>query len=129
MEAQHRVSTLELFFDLVFVFTITQLTVLLADDVSFRGAGQVLVIFTVLFWMYGGYAHLTNQVPPGRTVRRLLLIPAMGAFLVCALAVPTAFGAGGAAFGPARAADPVRRAAAGAAGRGERGAGAGRVRR
>ncbi|MFK0044496.1 low temperature requirement protein A [Streptomyces sp. NPDC090741] len=99
METQHRVSTLELFFDLVFVFTITQLTVLLADDISFRGAGQVLVIFTVLFWMYGGYAHLTNQVPPDRTVRRLLLILAMGAFLVCALAVPTAFGAGGVAFG------------------------------
>lgn len=99
METQHRVSTLELFFDLVFVFTITQLTVLLADDISFRGAGQVLVIFTVLFWMYGGYAHLTNQVPPDRTVRRLLLILAMGAFLVCALAVPTAFGTGGVAFG------------------------------
>ncbi|MFE2874604.1 low temperature requirement protein A [Streptomyces roseus] len=99
METPHRVSTLELFFDLVFVFTITQLTVLLADDISFRGAGRVLVIFTVLFWMYGGYAHLTNQVPPDRTVRRVLLILAMGAFLVCALAVPTAFGAGGAAFG------------------------------
>ncbi|KPI33509.1 low temperature requirement A [Actinobacteria bacterium OV450] len=99
METPHRVSTLELFFDLVFVFTITQLTVLLADDISFRAAGQVLVIFTVLFWMYGGYAHLTNQVPPDRTVRRVLLILAMGAFLVCALAVPTAFGAGGIAFG------------------------------
>ncbi|MFB7976698.1 low temperature requirement protein A [Streptomyces vinaceus] len=99
METPHRVSTLELFFDLVFVFTITQLTVLLADDLSLRGAGQVLLIFTVLFWMYGGYAHLTNQVPPDRTVRRLLLILAMGAFLVCALAVPTAFGAGGVAFG------------------------------
>ncbi|MFG2236209.1 low temperature requirement protein A [Streptomyces sp. NPDC048723] len=99
MESEHRVSTLELFFDLVFVFTITQLTVLLADDLSLRGAGQVVLIFTVLFWMYGGYAHLTNQVPPDRTVRRVLLMLAMGAFLVCALAVPTAFGAGGIAFG------------------------------
>ncbi|MDX3538815.1 low temperature requirement protein A [Streptomyces sp. MB09-01] len=99
METEHRVSTLELFFDLVFVFTITQLTVLLADDLTLRGAGQVVLIFTVLFWMYGGYAHLTNQVPPDRTVRRILLMLAMGAFLVCALAVPTAFGAGGVAFG------------------------------
>ncbi|MCX4957017.1 low temperature requirement protein A [Streptomyces virginiae] len=99
MESEHRVSTLELFFDLVFVFTITQLTVLLADDLTLRGAGQVVLIFTVLFWMYGGYAHLTNQVPPDRTVRRVLLMLAMGAFLVCALAVPTAFGAGGIAFG------------------------------
>ncbi|MER7732010.1 low temperature requirement protein A [Streptomyces erythrochromogenes] len=99
METEHRVSTLELFFDLVFVFTITQLTVLLADDLTPRGAGQVVLIFTVLFWMYGGYAHLTNQVPPDRTVRRVLLMLAMGAFMVCALAVPTAFGAGGVAFG------------------------------
>lgn len=53
MESEHRVSTLELFFDLVFVFTITQLTVLLADDLTPRGAGQVVLIFTVLFWMYG----------------------------------------------------------------------------
>ncbi|MFF3619702.1 low temperature requirement protein A [Streptomyces sp. NPDC002467] len=96
---EHRVSTLELFFDLVFVFTITQLTVLLADDIGPRSAGQVLLIFTVLFWMYGGYAYLTNQVPPDRPVRRVLLLLAMGAFLVCALAVPTAFGDGGVAFG------------------------------
>ncbi|MEV8531920.1 low temperature requirement protein A [Streptomyces sp. NPDC051211] len=99
METERRVSTLELFFDLVFVFTVTQLTVLLAGDLSLRGAGQVLVIFTVLFWMYGGYAHLTNQVPPDSNARRVALMLAMGAFLVCALAVPTAFGAGGVAFG------------------------------
>ncbi|MET9851679.1 low temperature requirement protein A [Streptomyces sp. NPDC006450] len=99
MESEHRVSTLELFFDLVFVFTITQLTVLLADDLTLRGAGRVLLIFTVLFWMYGGYAYLTNQVPPDRPVRRVLILLAMGAFLVCALAVPTAFGEGGVAFG------------------------------
>lgn len=78
MESEHRVSTLELFFDLVFVFTITQLTVLLADDLTLRGAGRVLLIFTVLFWMYGGYAYLTNQVPPDRPVRRLLILLAMG---------------------------------------------------
>ncbi|MFF5449214.1 low temperature requirement protein A [Streptomyces sp. NPDC012888] len=99
METEHRVSTLELFFDLVFVFTVTQLTVLLADDLTLRGAAQVVLVFTVLFWMYGGYAHLTNQVPPDRNGRRVALMVAMGAFLVCALAVPTAFGRGGVAFG------------------------------
>ncbi|KOU89041.1 hypothetical protein ADK94_10440, partial [Streptomyces sp. XY593] len=48
---------------------------------------------------YGGYAHLTNQVPPDRTVRRVLLMLAMGAFMVCALAVRTAFGAVCVGFG------------------------------
>ena len=59
-----RVSTVELFFDLVFVFTITQLTGLLAGDPSVRGLARVLLVFGNLWWMYGGYAWLTNAVPP-----------------------------------------------------------------
>ncbi|MGW2562369.1 low temperature requirement protein A [Streptomyces sp. NPDC001514] len=102
-EAVRRVSTLELFFDLVFVFTVTQLTVLIADDLTFATAGRVVLIFTVLFWMYGGYAYLTNQVPPDRPSRRILLILGMGAFLICALSIPQAFDdgddSGGVAFG------------------------------
>lgn len=65
-EPGRRVSTLELFFDLVFVFTLTQLTVMLTADLSFATAGRVALIFVVLFWMYGAYAYLTNQVPPDR---------------------------------------------------------------
>ena len=94
-----RVSTLELFFDLVFVFTITQLTVLLVDDLSLAQAGRVLLIFAVLYWMYGAYAYLTNQVPPETNGRRLLLVVGMFGFLTCALAVPQVFGADGVAFG------------------------------
>ncbi|MFF1688588.1 MULTISPECIES: low temperature requirement protein A [unclassified Streptomyces] len=74
-----RVSTLELFFGLVFVFTLTQVTALLAHDLSFATAGRVVLIFVVLFWMYGAYAYLTNQVPPDRASRRLLLIVGVGA--------------------------------------------------
>ena len=94
-----RVSTLELFFDLVFVFTLTQLTGLLAGEWSAERVAQVVLIFTVLFWMYGGYAWLTNRVPPNRSIRRILLMVAMAGFLVCALAVTEAFDNGGFAFG------------------------------
>ncbi|WP_329125477.1 low temperature requirement protein A [Streptomyces sp. NBC_01465] len=94
-----RVTTLELFFDLVFVFTLTQLTVLLAHDLTFRTAGRVLLIFIVLFWMYGSYAYLTNQVPPETNARRLPLVLGMSGFLICALAIPRAFHGGGVAFG------------------------------
>jgi low temperature requirement protein LtrA len=59
----------------------------------------VILIFVVLFWMYSGYAWLTNQVPPVTTTRRLLLIAAMAAFFVCALAIPRAFTETGLAFG------------------------------
>ena len=94
-----RVTTLELFFDLVFVFTLTQLTALLAGDPTGPTALRVLLIFIVLFWMYGGYVWLTNQVPPDRSVRRLLMMLGMAGFLVCALAIPEAFDGAGVAFG------------------------------
>jgi low temperature requirement protein LtrA len=90
-----RVSTLELFFDLVFVFTITQLTSTLARDVTPAAAGRVLLIFGVLWWMYGGYAWLTNARTPTRVPERLLLLVGMAGFLVIGLSIPHAFGGPG----------------------------------
>ncbi|WP_194896756.1 low temperature requirement protein A [Catenulispora pinisilvae] len=97
--APRRVTTLELFFDLVFVFTITQLTVLLVGDLSFAQAGRTLLIFAVLYWMYGAYAYLTNQVPPENLARRVVLVVGMFGFLLCALAIPKVFTVDGVAFG------------------------------
>ncbi len=65
-----RVSTLELFFDLVFVFAITQLTGILAHDVNVAAGVRVLLIFGVLWWMYGGYVWLANTRTPSRTPER-----------------------------------------------------------
>ncbi|HXT36781.1 MAG TPA: low temperature requirement protein A [Chloroflexota bacterium] len=94
-----RVTTLELFFDLVFVFTITQLTTVLAREPNVRGVLQVALMLGVIWWMYGGYAWLTNAVAPDRAERRLLLFGGMAAFLVLALALPRAFSDSGPAFG------------------------------
>ena len=94
-----RVSTLELFFDLGFVFTLTQLTSRLAHDISGESIVRVALVFIVLFWMYGGYVWLTNQVPPDRLSRRLLLILGMAAFFICALTIRDAFDGSGVAFG------------------------------
>jgi low temperature requirement protein LtrA len=85
-----RVSTLELFFDLVFVFAITQLTGALARDLTPAGALRVLLIFGLLWWMYG-YAWLTNARTPGRVPERLLLLLGMAGFLIIGLALPHAF--------------------------------------
>jgi low temperature requirement protein LtrA len=89
-----RVSTLELFFDLVFAFTLTQLTARLADSgFTFVSIAQVLLVFGVLWWMYGGYAWLTNARAPDSTVSRLLLLLGMAGFLVVGLAIPRGFDA------------------------------------
>jgi len=48
-------------------------------------------VFGVLWWMYGGYAWLTNLRPPARTPERLLLLVGMAGFLVCGLAIPHGF--------------------------------------
>jgi len=90
MGSERRVSTIELFFDLVFVFTITQLAHLLEDHLTAEGVFQVTLIFVVLFWMYGAYAWLTNQVAPDTAARQLWLVAGMAGFLVCGLAVPYA---------------------------------------
>jgi low temperature requirement protein LtrA len=98
-EEQFRVSTLELFFDLVFVFTLTQLTTVLYDEFTFTGLLQIGLMLAVIWWMYGGYVWLTNAVAADRTARRLLLIGGMGTYLVLALSILEAFGDSGLAFG------------------------------
>jgi low temperature requirement protein LtrA len=94
-----RVSTLELFFDLVFVFTITQLTNVLVDGADVASVVQVVVMFLVIWWMYDAYAWLTNAIATDRLRHRLLLIGGMGGFLVIALAIPQAYDGEGLAFG------------------------------
>jgi len=99
--APSRVSTLELFFDLVFVFTITQVTEIIVDHPDAAGLSQAAIVLFVIFWMYGGYAWLTNASEPDTGARRLVLLGAMAAFFLASLSVPDAFGANGVAFGVA----------------------------
>jgi low temperature requirement protein LtrA len=93
------VTTLELFFDLVFAFNLTQLTALLAGRLSLAGVAQVLLIFGLLWWMYGGYTWLTNARPPVHTAERLLLLIGMAGFLVVGLAIPAGFRGAGVELG------------------------------
>jgi low temperature requirement protein LtrA len=98
-EEIYRVTTLELFFDLVFVFAITQLTGVFADELSPLGLLQVVTMFGVMWWIYSGYAWLTNTLSPTTTKRRLLLLVGMAGFLIIALATPGAFTDTGVAWG------------------------------
>jgi len=94
-----RVTTLELFFDLVFAFTLTQLASLLATGFTPDALARVLLIFGLLWWMYEGYAWLTNARPPVHTAERLLLLVGMAGFLTIGLAIPDGFGGASLALG------------------------------
>ena len=96
-----RVSPLELFFDLVFVFAITQVTAFMADDASFAGIGRGMLILALVWWSWSGYAWLTNAVDPDESRARIVIFTAMAAMFVLALAVPGAFGDDGVLFGVA----------------------------
>jgi low temperature requirement protein LtrA len=92
VEAEQRVTALELFFDLVFVFAITQVTALMADDPTWRGLGQGLLVLSALWWGWAAYSWLTNTIDPEEGGTRLAMLAAMAAALVASLAVPGAFG-------------------------------------
>lgn len=96
---QLRASTLELFFDLVFVFTITQLTHVFTHHPGWPALGQVALLFGVIWWMYSGFVFLTNEVAPSSSARRTWLLIGMFGFFVVSLAIPDAFHGTGVAFG------------------------------
>ena len=100
-EREPRVTPLELFFDLVFVFALTQVTTVLSDNPTWSGLGHGLLILGVLWWTWAAYAWLTNTVDPDVGAVWGAMLVAMAAMFVAALAVPDAFGAHGVLFGVA----------------------------
>jgi len=85
------VSPLELFFDLVFVFALTQVTAFLAADPTFGQLARGLVMLAIIWWAWSGYTWLTSTVDPELGLPRLVMFAAMGAMLLVALATPGAF--------------------------------------
>ena len=90
--AEERVTPLELFFDLIFVFAITQVTALIVADPTWAGLARGLVVLGVLWWAWTAYAWLTNTINPEEGEVRLVMFAAMGAMLIASLAVPDVFG-------------------------------------
>jgi low temperature requirement protein LtrA len=89
---EQRVTPLELFFDLVFVFAMTRVTSLMAHDLSWASIGQGLLVLAALWWGWAAYAWLTNHVAGDDFRARLVVFVAMGSMGLVALAVPKAFG-------------------------------------
>jgi low temperature requirement protein LtrA len=90
-ETEERVSPLELFFDLVFVFAITQVTAFVSGDPTWARLAQGLLLIAVLWWAWAAYAWLTNTLDPEDGASRLAIFGAMTAMFIASLAVPEAF--------------------------------------
>jgi low temperature requirement protein LtrA len=98
---EHRVTPLELFFDLVFVFGFTQVTTVLSDNPTWSGLEHGLLILTALWWAWASYAWLTNTLNADDGAVWGAMLVAMAAMFIAALAVPEAFGRHGVVFGVA----------------------------
>ncbi len=101
LDREQRVSPLELFFDLVFVFGFTQVTTVLSNSPTWSGLEHALLLLVALWWAWAAYAWLTNTVDASDELVWSTILVAMAAMFVAALAVPEAFGRHGVVFGTA----------------------------
>jgi len=85
---------LELFFDLVFVFVVTQVTTLINAASGWAGYGRAALVLSLTWYIYDGFAWLANNVAPTTLSTRLPMLVAMACFLAMAVVVPEAFGDG-----------------------------------
>jgi low temperature requirement protein LtrA len=86
-----RVTPIELFFDLVFVFSLTQVTALMAADLTVHGLVRGLLLLALLWWCWVAYAWLGNVVRADEGIGRVAMFGAMAAMFVLAVTVPEAF--------------------------------------
>src|SRR3954453_20039437 len=91
-EDEQHATALELFYDLVFVFAVTQVSHHLLEHLTWTGAGQSLVLLLVVWWSWNYTTWVTNELDPESPVVRLLMIALMLASLMMAVAIPDAFG-------------------------------------
>jgi len=91
LRERESVRPLELYFDLVFVLVFTQCTALMADNPTWTGVGQGILVLAMAWWAWAAYAWLTSVVDPEEGAVRIAMFAVMAALLIAALCVPAAF--------------------------------------
>ena len=92
VDAEQRATSLELFYDLVFVFAVTQVSHFLLAHLTATGAAEAALVLLVVWWAWNYTTWVTNELDLESTVVRLVLIGVMFASLLMAVAIPQAFG-------------------------------------
>ncbi|WP_458070325.1 low temperature requirement protein A [Rhodanobacter sp. BL-MT-08] len=95
---ESKVTNIELFFDLVFVYAVTQLSHTLLRQLNLIGALQVLLLFLAVWWVWIFTGWVTNWLDPERPLVRVALLTLMLAGLLLSMAIPEAFGERGMLF-------------------------------
>lgn len=91
----------ELFFDLVFVFAVTQLSHALLADLSIANATRVALVMLAVWWVWIYTSWVTNWLDPERLPVRIALFVLMLAGLLLSVSIPQAFGTRGLVFAAA----------------------------
>jgi low temperature requirement protein LtrA len=86
-----KVTPLELFFDLVFVYALTQVTALMANGLSGRRVLEGMIVLALIWWCWVGYSWLGNVAQADEGWTRGAFIGVMATMFVAALAIPEAF--------------------------------------
>jgi low temperature requirement protein LtrA len=95
---ERRTTPVELLWDLVFVFAITQVTTLLWHDQTWAGFGRAMLVLALVWWAWSAYVWAANaQTAASPTLRACLLISAVSIFIT-GLSVPHAFDSEGTLF-------------------------------
>jgi len=95
---ERNATTLELFFDLVYVFAITEVVSFVHHEPTIAGLAKGAFLLFLLWWTWSIYTWTTNWCGTGSVSIRLYLLAAMGTTLVMGIAVPEAFGDGSRLF-------------------------------
>ena len=91
-EGEQRAVFFELFFDLVYVFAVTQVSHHLLDDISWAAAAETTFMLVALYWAWTYTTWMTNWFDPDTVPVRLVLVFVMAASLLMAVAIPQGFG-------------------------------------
>lgn len=97
-EPERRTNSVELFWDLVFVFAVTQVTTLLSNHLTWAGFGRSMLILALVWWAWSAFVWAANAQSDDSRTLRLILLLASGFIFIAGLALPQAFGAEGMLF-------------------------------
>jgi low temperature requirement protein LtrA len=89
---ERRTSPVELLWDLVFVFAVTQVTTLLSRDLSWPGFGRGMLVLALVWWAWSAYVWAANAEPEESRVLRGVLLLGMVLIFIAGLSLPHAFG-------------------------------------